>query len=91
MSGGLFEYKQYAIDDMIDSIERELNNEEKMKYLVKEPPEVLETIYLSIKKLQEAQIYAHRVDWFLSGDDGADSFLKRLNEDLEKSKKENKW
>jgi hypothetical protein len=29
-----------------------------------------------------AQVYAHRVDWLLSGDDGEESFLRRLAEDL---------
>jgi len=83
MSGGLFEYKQYAIEDMIDSIERELNNKDTIKSLENESPEVLEKIQLTIKKLKEAQIYAHRVDWFLSGDDGPDSFIKRLCRDLD--------
>lgn len=29
-----------------------------------------------------AQIYMQRMDWLLSGDDGSESFLRRLNEDL---------
>ena len=31
-----------------------------------------------------AQIYIQRMDWLLSGDDGEDSFLKRLDKDLKK-------
>jgi hypothetical protein len=31
-----------------------------------------------------AQIYAQRIDWLISGDDGEDSFRERLKEDLEK-------
>ena len=32
--------------------------------------------------LKRAFIYAQRIDWFLSGDDGEDSFLRQLEEDL---------
>jgi hypothetical protein len=38
----------------------------------------------AVKVLKIAQVYAHRVDWFLCGDDGEESFLRRLDEDLEK-------
>lgn len=36
-----------------------------------------------------AQVYAQRIDWLLSGDDGEDNFHLRLKEDLAnlKSKK----
>jgi hypothetical protein len=29
-------------------------------------------------------VYAHRVDWLVSGDDGEESFMKRFDEDLNK-------
>ena len=83
MSGGLFEYKQYVIEDMIESIEKKLKHVD--EYVQEDIREnVLKKLNLTIEKLKEAQIYAHRVDWFLSGDDSAESFLKRLDEDLEK-------
>ena len=34
--------------------------------------------------LKQAEIYAQRIDWLLSGDDGEDSFHERLKEELEK-------
>ncbi|MGV8096736.1 MAG: hypothetical protein AB2L24_33180 [Mangrovibacterium sp.] len=37
-----------------------------------------------------AEIYAHRVDWFLSGDDGEEHFIKRLKEDLDEFNKTQK-
>jgi hypothetical protein len=37
-----------------------------------------------------AEIYAQRIDWLLSGDDGEDSFRKRLKEDLERLKQQDK-
>ena len=85
MSGGLFEYKQYAIEDMIESIEKKLKHVD--EYVQEDIREnVLKKLNLTIEKLKEAQIYAHRVDWFLSGDDDAKTFLKRLDEDLKNLK-----
>lgn len=46
--------------------------------------EVIEKFREAVNYLKIAQVYAHRVDWLLSGDDGEGSFLKRLQEDLEK-------
>lgn len=42
-----------------------------------------------ITLLKKAEVYAQRIDWLLSGDDGEDNFHQRLKEDLEnlKSKK----
>lgn len=37
-----------------------------------------------IEALKKAEIYAQRIDWFLSGDDGEDSLVSRLKSDLEK-------
>lgn len=33
--------------------------------------------------LKQAEIYAQRIDWLLSGDDGEESFHERLKEELE--------
>lgn len=37
-----------------------------------------------IKALKKAEIYAQRIDWYLSGDDGEDSLVSRLKSDLDK-------
>ena len=37
--------------------------------------------------LRKAYVYAQRIDWLLSGDDGEDSFHERLKEELEKLNK----
>jgi hypothetical protein len=37
----------------------------------------------AIRALKIAKIYAQRVDWYLSGDDGEENFLKRLDEELD--------
>lgn len=53
-------------------------------YHYKYSDEVIEKFKEAVDILRKAQIYAHRVDWLLSGDDGEESFLKRLEEDLNK-------
>jgi hypothetical protein len=46
--------------------------------------EVIEEFKKAVYFLRKAQIYAHRVDWLLSSDDGEETFLERLNEELKK-------
>ena len=54
------------------------------KFHHKYSPEVVEQFKIAVRKLREAQIYAHRIDWLISDDDGEESFLRRLKEDLSK-------
>ena len=48
----------------------------------KYPDEVIEKFKEGMKVLKIAAVYAQRIDWLLSGDDGEESFLKRLKEEL---------
>lgn len=50
----------------------------------KYPDEVIEKFKEGVMFLRKAQVYAQRIDWLLSGDDGEESFLRRLEEDLKK-------
>ena len=50
------------------------------------PKEIQEKFEEALKALRIAEIYAQRVDWYLSGDDGEESFLQRLSSDLSKIK-----
>ena len=63
------------------------------EYLDKYPEERFWEIYREdvqqifkdgIEALKKAEIYAQRIDWFLSGDDGEDSLVSRLKSDLDK-------
>ena len=49
-------------------------------------PETIEEFRKAIKVLREAAVYAHRIDWLLSGDDGENTFHERLKEELDKLK-----
>ena len=48
--------------------------------------ETLAEFKKAIHILKQAEIYAQRIDWLLSGDDGEESFHERLKEELEKLK-----
>lgn len=51
-------------------------------------PETIEEFRKAIKVLREAAVYAQRIDWLLSGDDGEETFHKRLKEELGKLKEQ---
>lgn len=46
--------------------------------------EVQEAMIEGLKIIDKAYVYAQRIDWFLSDDDGEKSFLERLEKDLKK-------
>lgn len=144
MSGGHFEYSQYKITEIADSIQHEIDTNksavemwnyshddykvpykqgdstliyrswktgekyripsknivndtvlwygdidgvpqfDKPKEYHKYSPRVIALFKKAVKKLREAEIYAQRVDYYLSGDDGEDSMFSRLKDDLKK-------
>ena len=53
-------------------------------YHYKYPDNIIEMFKEAVDILKKAEIYAQRIDWLLSGDDGEESFIKRLKEDLDK-------
>ena len=115
MSGGRFDYQQWQINEIAESIKQVIvqNNVEVppreherwdydsngelydwAKYYYCFSDETIEKFKEAYKKLKEAYVYAQRVDWLLSGDDGEETFKKRLKEDLEateKNFKNEKW
>lgn len=96
MSGGHFDYIQFRIEDVADSILKEINtNEKKPDWIddecwIKEykrkkwKSKTIREFRKAIKIIDMAKIYIHRIDWFLSGDDGEETFHERLKEDLKK-------
>jgi len=84
MSGGHFDYKQFAITTIIDSIKQELLLQEKGKpeYGEKYSHITLLCFERAVAVLTEASVYAQRIDWLLSGDDSEESFHSRLQNDL---------
>ena len=114
MSGGHFDYYQWQIEDIANSIEdyiygHSINKEdinyyiedhwlddEEKEYIKKNEhtipnrynysKEAIEEFKKGLSLLRKAYIYAQRIDWLLSGDDGEESFHKRLKEELDNLK-----
>jgi hypothetical protein len=90
MSGGHFNYKQYKIGYIADEVEQLIidnDSDERNEWGdVKGyhfSPETIEEFKKGLTILRQAQIYAQRIDWLVSCDDGEDSFHRRLKQDLE--------
>ena len=114
MSGGHFDYYQWQINDIANSIEdyiygHSLDEEDidyyiedhwledkEKEYVIKNKhtvPNLYEYSKETIKEfkkglaiLRKAYVYAQRIDWLLSGDDGEESFHERLKEELDNLK-----
>jgi hypothetical protein len=85
MSGGAFNYNDYHITGVADQIEEIIrNNEDNPEY----GELTIQRYREAVKLLREASVYVHRIDWLLSGDDGEDTFHKRLERDLERLKED---
>jgi hypothetical protein len=91
MSGGHFQYGQYHIGRIADDIESAVENNDSAEvdsygcsigrgY----DPEVIAEFRKAVKALRVAYVYAQRVDWLLSDDDGPESFKRRLADELAK-------
>lgn len=52
----------------------------------KYPDEVIDEFKKGLELVKLAQIYIHRIDWLLCGDNGDETFLERLREELDKLK-----
>lgn len=60
------------------------------KYHHKYPDEVIEEFKKGLDIIAKAQIYTQRMDWLLSGDDGEETFLERLKNDLDELNRKTK-
>ena len=95
MSGGYFDYDQYKLGYIADSLEQIIidnNNEEIDEWGSKKgrfySPETIKRLKEAEYYCRLAQIYAHRADWLISCDDGEESFHRRLNEEIEEFKRQ---
>ena len=88
MSGGYFDYKQYEIDRIADQVEQLIIMNDENEYY-RYPSRVVDEFRKGQDLLRRAAVYAQRIDWLVSGDDGAERFLERLAEDLEELERVN--
>lgn len=95
MSGGAYNYAQHSILDIIDKLEIVLEQQNQPnpdygkdifepEFLREDPEKVQMIIREGIHSLKKAYVFAQRIDWYLSGDDGEESLYSRLSEELVK-------
>lgn len=58
-----------------------------LKEYVEDIPRFKTEVEKAIYHLKMAHLYTQRIDWYLSGDDGENSFYERLAEELKKLEK----
>lgn len=90
MSGGYFDYTQYQLNQHKDTIEDIIlkNNVVELDEYGSNKntsfdDDIINEFKNAVNYLKLAQIYLHRIDWLLSGDDGEESFRSRLKLDLD--------
>lgn len=95
MSGGHFDYNQYKIGDIVEEIQQliDTNHSKELddwgSQIGREySPVVIAEFENAVNYLKLAQIYTHRIDWLVSGDDGEEHFLKRLEDDLAENRRQ---
>lgn len=93
MSGGLFDYEQYKIIEIADKVEQIIidnNKKDEFGYSNDFSKETIEEFKKGLKYLRLAQVYAQRIDWLVSCDDGEEGFHRRLKKDLTELKQDAK-
>jgi hypothetical protein len=90
MSGGHFDYDQYKISQIIETLKTSISNLDNPEYAEGfENAELLRREFnTGLIYLELAFVYAQRIDWLLSGDDGEESFHCRLQENLSQLKQQ---
>ena len=76
VTGETYEVKSYTYQ------EHEPDEDGEIPYYPDYTPETLAEFRKGVEILKRASVYAQRIDWLISGDDGEDSFHERLEEDL---------
>lgn len=89
MSGGHFDYDQFLIGQIADEVEKLIRDNDSTErdewgqdISRHYDNDIIESFKDGLKALRVAHIYAQRIDWLVSDDDGEDSFRKRLAKDL---------
>ncbi len=80
-----WDVEDYIKDHFID--EDEATYVRKHNHTIPNPyglsKETLREFRKAVRLLRQAEVYAQRIDWLLSGDDGEEAFHERLKKDLE--------
>ena len=89
MSGGYFDHDQFRIAEIADAVESLIvTNDDKTQNECGSTkgygytPQTIARFREALICLRRAAVYAQRIDWLVSDDDGEDSFHRRLDEEL---------
>lgn len=85
MSGGAFDYMQYRMEDIALAIDERMarngrTDEWGDTYHI--PAEVKARMQEAAHTIRQAAEMVQRVDWYISGDDGPESLLRRWHEEV---------
>lgn len=83
MSGGEFDYKQFHIDEIADSLERTIaNNKIKNEYDFCNDfsDETIAKLQETADLLKKVSTMVHHADWLISSDIGEETYHERINE-----------
>ena len=89
MSGGYFDYDQHRIEMVADSVEHLIESNDDLELNEfgcpngrSYTPQTIARFREALICLRKATIYTQRIDWLVSGDDGEQSFHRRLDKEL---------
>ena len=77
-------FKNYLLDD--EEKEYVIKNKHTLPNSYKYSKETIKEFKKGLAILKKAYVYAQRIDWLLSADDGEESFHRKLKEDLDNLK-----
>ena len=90
MSGGYFDYKDHYINDIADKIQHLIDtNEDETLNVYGErngrflKPKMIERFREAVLVLRIAAVAVHRIDWYISEDDGEETFFEQWDEEIE--------
>lgn len=81
MSGGEFDYGQYQMGYIAGQIEEMLKSEEVFYSTLRDDTRL--KFHEAVCLLKKAEIAVQRIDWFVSGDDGEDTFHERWDKEFQ--------
>ena len=89
MSGGRWDYVQYRLEDIARDISEIIKTNDSTEltewgtqYGRGYDVDTLDALSEAIPIIRMAAVHIQRADWLLSGDDGEDSYLRRLRQDI---------
>lgn len=83
MSGGRFEYKQWILNDIVESILDEMEDIDAIVEEDGQQEELLKLMRSTVGALELAYVSVTRLDWYLSGDDSFETYKQRLKDEID--------